>query len=366
MGIQEPIVHGGPHMNPSMPSTPSQRRKRGARFQEIAQEAGVSVATVDRVLNERDSVSPVSREKVLAAARRLGINRFLPESGHRLVRIDVLLPANDTPFFRQLRHALELQIQMLDRRIVVHRTVLDQSDEALIAQRILRNAPPRNGLIVTAPDTPRIRAALDQAMERGETVVTMATDVACSRPHAYVGIDHLQAGRTAGLLLRRLCQAGGDVLVIRGRSDYSSHQARQAGCIEALAGSDLQTRSSLDTWDEADRCYFAVVEALREQQARGRPLVGIYNTGGGSEGIAAALHRAGLAGKVAFISHEANTEHQRLLQAGVMDFVIDQDAPAHALAALRHVLQGQGLLQPGIAATEPQSRLYCAANLPSP
>jgi len=74
------------------------RRKKTARFEEIAALAGVSVATVDRVLNERDSSSVRSREKVVQAARQLGIPRVLPETRHGLVHIDIVLPDNPSPF----------------------------------------------------------------------------------------------------------------------------------------------------------------------------------------------------------------------------------------------------------------------------
>lgn len=102
-----------------MNSPTARWRKRCPRFDEIAVAAGVSVATVDRVLNERGSVSPAARERVVAAARQLGVGRVLPELHHKLVRIDLLLPLNETPFFLQLNDALQQHIQMLDRRVLV-------------------------------------------------------------------------------------------------------------------------------------------------------------------------------------------------------------------------------------------------------
>jgi hypothetical protein len=69
------------------------RRKKTARFVEIAA-AGVSVATVDRVLNERGSVSATARAKVVAAARELAVPRLLPDTRHGLIHIDILLPDN--------------------------------------------------------------------------------------------------------------------------------------------------------------------------------------------------------------------------------------------------------------------------------
>ncbi|WP_325090486.1 LacI family DNA-binding transcriptional regulator, partial [Burkholderia contaminans] len=60
-------------------------RKRTARFNEIAALAGVSTTTVDRVLNERGSVSAQARERVVAAARLFGVPRQLPDTRHGLI-----------------------------------------------------------------------------------------------------------------------------------------------------------------------------------------------------------------------------------------------------------------------------------------
>jgi LacI family transcriptional regulator len=57
----------------------------------VAETAGVSSATVDRVLNERGNVSPKTAQKVINAARQIGLKRILPGSYHKGVRIEVLL-----------------------------------------------------------------------------------------------------------------------------------------------------------------------------------------------------------------------------------------------------------------------------------
>lgn len=132
-----------------MSGTASPRRKRTPRFIEIAEAAGVSPATVDRVLNERGSVSAEMRARVVAAARQLGVPRVLPDTRHGLVHIDVLLPRNDTPFFRRMRQALQRSMQMLDRRIVLHRQILPEDDDDVITRAILEPPYARAGLIIT-------------------------------------------------------------------------------------------------------------------------------------------------------------------------------------------------------------------------
>jgi LacI family transcriptional regulator len=112
------------------PMATGRRRKRSPRFIEIANEAGVSPSTVDRVLNERGSASEQARRQVIAAAQKLGVPRILPSSTHKLVHIDVLLPDNRTPFFLRLRRALTNACSILDKRIVVHRRIVRSEAES--------------------------------------------------------------------------------------------------------------------------------------------------------------------------------------------------------------------------------------------
>src|SRR5712691_7804410 len=108
---------------------PAERRKRSPRFADIAEEAGVSHTTVNRVLNERGSVSAETRARVVAAAKRLGVPRLLPETRRGLTRFDVILARSDTPYFHRLNLALQRSIQMLDKKVVVHRTIIQEDDD---------------------------------------------------------------------------------------------------------------------------------------------------------------------------------------------------------------------------------------------
>ncbi|WP_321814847.1 MULTISPECIES: LacI family DNA-binding transcriptional regulator [unclassified Paraburkholderia] len=344
-----------------MPEDSPQRwRKRTARFVEIAELAGVSATTVDRVLNERGSVSAQARERVIAAARQLAVPRLLPDTQHGLIHIDVLVPSSDSPFFRRLREALQRSTQMLDRRVIVHRTMLSAADEARLPLSIGRSRHPRAALIVTAQDTPEVRAALAAAIARGEAVVTMVTDIGGIDRLHYAGIDNLRAGQTAGYFLGRLAKPG-RVLLLPARLDYRAHADRIEGCraqIAAHYGHLVCESASVESLDQDDRCYQAVSAALR----RG-PLAGIYNTGYGSAGIEAALRKAGLAGEVVWIGHEMFDAHRQYIDAGIMDIVIDQDPDGQVISALQHALHACGIVERAGADEPVEFRLFCSANV---
>lgn len=344
-----------------MSNATSPRRKRTPRFVEIAEAAGVSPATVDRVLNERGSVSAAMRARVVAAAQQLGVPRVLPDTRHGLVHIDVLIPHNDTPFFQRLNLALQRSMQMLDRRIVLHRQILPEADDDVITRAILKPGYKRAGLIVTTHDTPAVRDALHTVIEQGEPVVTMVTDIAGVERLHYAGIDNAIAGRTAGYFVGRLAAQPGRVLLLCTRKDYRAHIDRISGCratlVEAFPHLVCEDEE-METFDDADRCHRAVLNALK----RGN-VVGIYNSGYGSAGIEAALRKTGAAGKVVWVGHEMLDRHKEYIEQGTMDIAIDQDPDGQVISALQHALNACGVLDAPAPPGPVEFRIFCSANV---
>lgn len=76
----------------------------------VAREAGVSVATVSRVLAGQDNVAPETRERVEAVVARLG---FRPNAAARALArrvaptVGVITPDITTPFFASVMHGIE-------------------------------------------------------------------------------------------------------------------------------------------------------------------------------------------------------------------------------------------------------------------
>jgi LacI family transcriptional regulator len=339
------------------------RKKKTARFTEIAALAGVSIATVDRVLNERDTASVKTREKVVQAARQLGVPRVLPDTRHGLVHIDIVLPDNPSPFFQRLNQAMQRGVAMLDKRLVVHRVTTPEEDEDALVRAMGPRRYPRKALIVSAPDTPAVRQALQQAQAHGEHIAMVVTRVNHVPQAGYVGIDNHAAGRTAGYLLGRLCHRAGRILILSSRLDYLGHMERSGGCREVLASQFPHLRCDpevTETHDDPDRCYLALKRALQDQP----DVVGLYNTGAGSPGIYAALQRFARE-KVCWITHEKSDDHRQYLQQGVLDVVIDQDPDTQAIRALQYVLAAVGMAPPSLSPADNtgEFRLYFAENM---
>lgn len=348
-----------------MKKPPPERRKRSARFTEIALEAGVSVSTVDRVLNERGSASSATRMRVINAARKLDVPRILPETRHGVLHFDVLLSDYQTPFLTRLDQVVQRAIAPLGSHIAVHRVMLPFDDEYAYERAILRPPYPRAGLIAMGTETPRIRNALTQAIDRGETLATVVSAVPSLPPHHYAGIDNYQAGRTAGYWIGRLARRKGSVLILHAMHMMHAHEERTRGCADALREffPTLHVQISAETHDNADRCYRFVAAALKgEAGAEQLPLVGIYDSGYGTPGIHAALRKAGAQGAVVWIGHEMLDDHRQYLTERSMDMVIDQNPDGQVASALQYLLHASGLAE---QAPRPELREFGIYTLPN-
>ena len=103
----------------------------------VAETAGVSSATVDRVLNERGNVSPKTAQKVINAARQIGLKRILPGSYHKGVRIEVLLIRPELPLIKRINQYFINIASTLDRSVIVNRTILKNDDPKKFARHLL-------------------------------------------------------------------------------------------------------------------------------------------------------------------------------------------------------------------------------------
>jgi LacI family transcriptional regulator len=173
----------------------SEAGRRHAGMRDVAARAGVGIATVDRVLNERGSVRVDTARRVIEAARSLGLRRTLPAPYARRLRLDVLLARLETPFCARLQQAFTRITATLDRSVVVQRCTLDQTKPRLVAQRIRDSAA--DGLILYCEEHPAILEAVGGLATRRLPIVCLTTDLPTAPRLAYVGIDHTRAGRTA-------------------------------------------------------------------------------------------------------------------------------------------------------------------------
>jgi LacI family transcriptional regulator len=330
-----------------------------ARLADIAREAMVGTATVERVLNSRGNVAPGTVEKVVLAARKLGYDRRLPERYRGIVRIEVIIVRLDLPFFTRLNQAFQRIAATLDASILVHRTFLDENDPVGMARHIANPGFRRSGLIIVAPDHPDVKARLQEAKRAGVVVVHIVSRIGDDDP--FVGIDNYAAGRTAAYYMANMLkQRQGSLVALCHSGAYGAHKERIRGFSDYLAEHPHPAHDfALVMLGLDDRLRSA---ELFEDALRMRPdIIGIYNAGGANRGVASVLERH--RGAIMWVGHELTEGSRQWLKSGLMDIVLDQAPEVQARRALDTVLHRIGFLDVEVSADPVRFLTINAENL---
>ena len=318
-------------------------RRRRTTLVDVADVAGVSLATVDRVFNHRPGVSPRTSERVEQALVRLG---YRPDpAAVRLARgiqyqFCFVLPAGTNSFMNLLATQVERTlIALADQQAYGDIVRADVFDPNALAETLRGLTGRYHGVATVALDHPLVRDAINALVDSGVSVVTLVSDVPNSRRHRFVGIDNSAAGRTAGTLMGRFAGSRtGTVGMIAGSLALRDHVERMFG-FQQVIGSEypsLHALPALEGRDDTDRCRTVAQKLLAEQP----DLAGIYSIGAGNRGIADALKEAGRERDVIFIGHELTDHSRRYLMQGTMAAIINQD-PGHEARSAARVLLAQ-------------------------
>lgn len=347
---------------------------KAPRIPDIARLAGVSTATVDRVLNGRAGVRAPTVQRVMRAAAELD---YLPAPGPtddgpaptlpaapRPMRLSFLLPAGNNRFIRMLGDMVHYSQEHWTPFNVRCRTEFIESfNPHELAAALRRHGARADGIALMALEHPAVREAVSELVAAGVPVVTLISDLSNSGRTAYLGLDNRAAGRTAGYLIGRFIgPRSAKVALIAGSRSYRAHEEREAGFLHVLSEmfGQLEVVGLREGHDDSQQNYLQTRSLLEQHPT----LSGIYNIGGASDGVARALKDAGRDQKVVFIGHGLTPDTRALLIDGSLDAVITQSPQAALASAVRifvNVREGRPPLS-GVEST--RSQVIFRENLP--
>jgi LacI family transcriptional regulator len=338
-----------------------------ATLEDVARAAGVSLATVDRVVNRRPGVRDKTIARVEAAVIKLGY-RADPAATrlarNQSFRFAFILPTGANSFMTNLTDQVQRTADWLaGQRAFIDILHVDVFDPDLLTAALEQLAPDFDGVATVALDHPRVRAAIDDLVDRNVAVVTLVSDAPSSRRLHYVGIDNPAAGRTAATLMGRfLSGRKGVVGIIAGSLALRDHAERQYGFSQILSSDypELTALPALEGRDDSARTR-ELMAALLERHP---DLLGIYSAGAGNRGIAAALEAAGRTRDIVWIAHELTQHTRRFLLHGTIDAIINQD-PGHEARSAARILLAHCRAEPIVADQERiRIDIFLANNLP--
>lgn len=308
-----------------------------ATVHDVAREAGVSLATVDRVLNRRPGVRAKTIEKVEAAIKAIDFQRDVSASmlaRARDIHIHFIMPVGTNQFMASLATAIERQTrQAAADRMHITTHFVRAFDSAALARALAKLEPENcDCAIIVATDNESAREAVDAAVASGITIMTLVSDLPGSARQHFIGINNRAAGRTAASLMGRFCSGVDKIGLIAGSLDLRDHRERYEGFREIIQAEfpALQLVGPEEGFDEPGMTGACVSSLVADHP----DLAGLYSMGAGNAGLIEALEITGRAGHLRVIAHELTDSTRNALKSGALDVVIDQNPEGEIRAAI--------------------------------
>ncbi|MBM3584600.1 MAG: substrate-binding domain-containing protein [Alphaproteobacteria bacterium] len=311
---------------------------------DLAREAGVSLATVDRVLNGRPGVRQATLDAVMAAVDRIGFVRNQSAANlarRRIYRFQFLLPRSGHEFLASVISRITETHAALqaDSVQIGYRQVLENDPHQISAALSVIEHDEVDGIAIMAPESPQVRDAMLRAKNRGIHVVQFVSGQQDVRPFDFVGVDNHAAGATAGRLIGRFTRdRSGSVLVISETMTALDSVERRLGFDAVLTADypNLVALPSLETHGDPSRTRHVIRNAYASQNN----IVAVYVLSSEAGPALAAIAEFSDPTVQVIIAHERTQITERQLWDGTLDAVIAQD-PGHLVRSAVRVLRAR-------------------------
>lgn len=255
---------------------------------DVAREAGVSVATVSRVINGSGFVAPETKQRVQEAIERLAYapnvySRNLRRQESRMIL--VLLPDFDNPFYGRILNGMEKRAREDGYGLLIGSTNKDPVRE--IAQLKMLDQKQADGVILLSPCLSA--DALEQLNERFPVV--QCCEYLEEANVSYVTIDNYTAYYQ---LTRHLIQLGHkNIHMLSTINEFSSTRCRERAFRAALQESGLPfSDAMIRRGNYSFETGYAGAQALLRQADRPTAIMSVSDTV--AAGCLSAVYDAGL------------------------------------------------------------------------
>ncbi len=304
---------------------------------DIAFQAGLSVATVDRVLNDRPGVRRQTAMRVRAAISELEKQQQGAGLAGMRLTIDIVMEAPER-FTEAVRAAFEAEVTTLLPAIFRCRfhfaEVMRVGDLVHLLDRIrLRGT---DGIVLKAPDVPEIVAAVTRLAEADIAVVTLVTDLPTAPRAGYVGADNRAAGATAAYLIGEHAAGGAArVLVTLSSGRFRGEEEREIAFRRAIR--ERYPAVSMSEISEGYGTDAATGKLVAASLAADPAIDAVYSIGGGNRAVIAAFEAAARPIRI-FVAHDLDADNRALLAERKLTFVLHHDLRTDARMAFRAFL----------------------------
>lgn len=311
-------------------------------IRKLAELAGVSRGTVDRVVNARGKVEKALERRILALVREHGYrpNRVAKALSHRKRRyaIGAISPSRENIFFNEVCRGVftaEEELKDFGISLVYHEFTRFCAAEQLgyLGEMLRRKV---DGLIVNPINDPEVVRMLQEVNRRRIPVITFNSDIDNVERLAYIGCDHRKSGHIAAGLFGFLCSRPTRLAIVIGSRHSPGHSLRVEGFVEEAGRYPAITVGDVvEMKDDEDISRRKVKSLLRR-----RPDVeAIYFAAGGKRGGIEAVREAGRAGEMKLVTMDLDPLTVECLENGLVSATICQQPYVQGYEAVKQLAQ---------------------------
>lgn len=312
---------------------------------DLAAAAGVSVSTVNRVINEPGSVRQPTRERVLRAAREIGFYglgsiEHSVRSGRETHRLGVLLQQGGRTFYRNLGDALRRAAKdSPDGMVELTLEFLDDLSPDNVAARLAAIGRTCESVALVAAEHPLVSDAIDAVLRIGVPVAGLIAPLSARGNVGFVGLDNWKVGRTAAWAFDKMSKDPGKIGILVGNHRYRNQEMNESGF-----RSYFREHNSRFTLLEPQATYesAAVARELTETMLAEHPdLCGLFISGGGITGAVAAMRDRPRRADFVAVGYELFDTTRAGLIDGVLTLVISHPMEAFAREAISTMIRAK-------------------------
>lgn len=300
-----------------------------ATIEMIAQSAGVSRGTVDRVLHNRPSVKPEVRERVLQTIREMN---YKPNEAARALafnknarKVGIFVPPWGDFFKHEISRGITAACSELnDYGIqVLIENYKTENPTAMIKKITEMVKSGISGLCLCAKNSTAIKNKINELTAEKIPVITYNSDLEDSSRLCFIGQDVVRSGRIAAELMSKCIDKKSHVLIICGNMEFTGHKQRVDGFIQVMKKHHFPPENLLikESFNEYKLTYKEVTAALQKV----KNLTAIYMANENIDACIAAVKDADLNHHICIITHDVTDSTKEFLQRNMVDFALEQD-----------------------------------------
>lgn len=310
-------------------------------IKEIANLAGVSRGTVDRVLHNRGGVN---KETELRIKEIVDLSDYMPNKAGKILSVQKknlklgMLLLNSTsrnPFISEMIEGAQAKAKEFKdygvEVLISQSPIGDSKQQAALIDKLIEVGV--NGLVIMPENDNLIRNKLLELKKLGIPVITVNTDIADSGRMAYVGSNYLKSGEIAAGLMSMVTEGTASVGIINGNKNILCHQERVQGFTTRIKQSYPKIKIVDIVCNNDDD--FISYETTKRLLTKNKDINALFFIAGGVFGGCRAIDDLKLSGKIKIICFDTVSTTKEMMDNRTIHAAIDQDPKGQSSESLQ-------------------------------